>query len=60
VSAEDFGIAPTRLDLHPADRIFRRHVDPWFRSIMAFMTPVAMDHVRTTAEAHHEIKESRK
>jgi hypothetical protein len=32
----------------------------WFCLIMSFMTLVAMDHVRTAAEAHHEIKQSRK
>jgi hypothetical protein len=57
VSAEDFGIAATRFDLHPADRILRRPVDVWFCPIMSFMPLMAMDHVGTAAETHHEIKE---
>jgi hypothetical protein len=57
VSAEDFGVAATRLDLPPADRIFRRRVHVWSSPIMPFMPTVTVDHMGAAAEPHHEKEE---
>ena len=57
VSAEDFGIAATSFDLHPAYRIFRRPAGMWFWPIMSFMRLVAINRVGAAAEPDHEIKE---
>jgi len=57
VPIEDLRITATALDIHAAHRISRRLSAT--RTTMLLVMMMAVDHMRTASEAHHEVEQRR-